>query len=242
MPLKTATPTVSNQTTWQRTLFDFAYFKPQSAITDTDPDVWEHMPEEIDTTKTLRVLLQNPNGIRPSVTEPEFLFSLHVCHNIGVGATCIAETNLNWHHSQHKASMRHCLHRNWKFSRFQSSVPEEQFLGNYQPGGTATIITDQWTSRIIKSGMDPSGLGRWSYITLRGKSDTSICIITAYQVCNDRYTGPKTAYQQQKRHLAAIFRTQQTVATLDPYKQFIYDLHTCQSPNQSMGRVRHHRV
>jgi hypothetical protein len=171
MPLNTATHTVSNQTTGQRTLFDFAYFKPQSTITDNYPEVWGHMPEEIDTTKTLRKLLQNPNGIRPSVTEPEFLFSLHVCHSIGVGAICITETNLKWHHSQHKASMRRCLHRNWKSSRFQTSVPEEHFLGNYQPGGTATIITDQWTSCIIDSGMDPFGLGRWSYVTLRGKSE-----------------------------------------------------------------------
>jgi hypothetical protein len=187
--------------TTQRTLYDFAYFKPQSSITEADPEVWGHMPEQIDTSATFQILLQNPNGIQPSVTKPEFLFSLHISHEIGVGALCLAETNLNWHHSQHKFVLKCCLHQNWQSSKFQTSVPDEVFLGNYQPGGTATIVVDCWTSCVLNSGMDPYGLGRWSYVILRGKSDTNICIITAYRVCNDRYTGPKTAYQQQKRQL-----------------------------------------
>lgn len=218
-------PTSPSPVSGQKTLFDFHYFKPQSSITEADPDVWGHMPEQIDATKTFRILLQNPNGIRPSVTEPEFLFSLHICHEIGAGAICLAETNLNWHRSQHRASMRRCLHRHWKSSRFQISVPKEEFLSNYQPGGTATIITDQWTSRIISTGMDPYDLGRWSFVHLRGKSDKTICVITAYRVCNDKYTGPKTAYQQQKRQLSEIFRDQKTQSVNDPYKQFIVDLH-----------------
>jgi hypothetical protein len=226
---------VNQNNSGNKTLYDFAYFKPQSSITEADPEVWGHIPEQIDTTRTFRILLQNPNGIRPSVTEPEFLFSLHICHEIGAGAICLAETNLNWHHTQHKLSLCRCLHRNWKTSRFQPSVPTEEFLGNYQPGGTVTIITDRWTSRIITTGMDPYDLGRWSYVTLRGKADTIICIITAYRVCNDKYTGPKTAYQQQKRQLAAIFREHQQQPQLDPYKQFIIDLQCWITSLQSVG-------
>ncbi len=156
------------------------------------------MPESIDTSSTFRLLFQNPNGICPSVTEPDFMFSLHLCHKIGAGAICLAETNLNWHHTQHHASLRCCLHRNWSASKFQISVTDEIFLGIYQPGGTTTLVVDRWTSRIIKSGMDPYSLGRWSYVILRGKQDINLCIITAYRVCADKYTGPKTTYQQLK--------------------------------------------
>jgi len=230
-PVPPAQPMVPNQ----RTLFDFAFFKPQLSITEADPDVWGHVPEQIDTSATFRVILQNPNGIRPSVTEHEFLFSLHISHEIGVGALCLAETNLNWHHSQHKFALKRCLHRNWQSSKFQTSVPDETFLGNYQPGGTATIVVDRWTFRVIASGMDPFGLGRWSYITLRGKSDINICIITAYRVCNDRYTGPKTAYQQQKRQLSSLFHSQSKVVPLDPYRQFILDLHSWITSLQALG-------
>jgi hypothetical protein len=160
------------------------------------------------------------------VTDPEFMFSLHLCHEVGVGAICLAETNLNWHYYQHTAALRRCLHRNWSSSKFQTSVPNEKFIGNYQPGGTTTIITDRWTSRVVQSGMDPFGLGRWSYVILRGKSETTICIITAYRVCNDKTTGPKTAYQQQQRQLAELFRQENKVTNVDPFRQFILDLHS----------------
>jgi hypothetical protein len=83
--------------------------------------------------------------------------------------------------------------------------------------------------------MDPYGLGRWSCVTLRGKADTIICIITAYRVCNDKYSGPKTAYQQQKRQLAAIFREHQQQPQLDTYKQFIIDLQCWITSLQSEG-------
>ncbi|MFN9959175.1 MAG: hypothetical protein ACK55I_39285, partial [bacterium] len=54
----------------QKTLFDFSYFKPYASISPQDPDIFGHLPQEIDTSRTLRIVLQNPNGIRPSVTEP----------------------------------------------------------------------------------------------------------------------------------------------------------------------------
>ncbi len=59
---------------------------------------------------------------------------------------------------------------------------------------------------------------------LKGKSDINICEIIAYRVCNDKYTGPKTAYQQQRRHLAALFRQTAKVLVPDPFKQFVLDL------------------
>jgi hypothetical protein len=227
--------TKSVQSPMQRTLFDFQFFKPYATISESDPNTWGHTPESIDTSTTFRLLFQNPNGIKPTVTEPDFLFSLHLCQEIGVAAICLAETNLNWNHSQHHVSLRRCLFRNWKSAKFQTSVPEEKFLGNYQPGGTATIVTDRWTSRVIKSGSDPLGLGRWSFIILRGKQDTSICVITAYRVCKDKTTGPKTAYQQQKRHLSSLLRTQGKVSTVDPHRQFILDLQAWITSKQAEG-------
>jgi hypothetical protein len=210
----------------QKTLFDFSYFKPYAFASADDPDVFGHVPQSIDTSKIFRILLQNPNGVRPSVTDPEFMFSLHLCNEVGVGAICLAETNLNWHYYQHTAALRRCLHRNWSSSKFQTSVPDEKFIGNYQPGGTTSIITDRWTSRIVQYGMDPFGLGRWSYVILRWKSETNICIITAYRVCNDKTTGPKTAYQQQKRQLSALLRQENGIINVDPFRQFVLDLHS----------------
>ncbi len=70
---------------------------------------------------------------------------------------------------------------------------------SYQPGGVATIIGGDWVGRLSEKEADVHGLGRWTTCTLKGKDNTKLTIITAYQVCNDHIerTGPKTAFRQQ---------------------------------------------
>jgi hypothetical protein len=59
------------------------------------------------------------------------------------------------------------------------------------------------TLRGMDKGEDPMGLGRWSYITLRGKGTKRVVIVTAYNVCttHNSNSGDTTAYKQQHRIL-----------------------------------------
>eukprot|EP00957_Ditylum_brightwellii_P062431 4737807-Ditylum_brightwellii.AAC.1 len=66
----------------------------------------------------------------------------------------------------------------------------EQTKSNFQPGGTATLVRDKWTSYICNSGKDK--LGRWSYTTLKGKFGQRVTIVFAYCVF--------VAIRQQKKH------------------------------------------
>jgi hypothetical protein len=61
------------------------------------------------------------------------------------------------------------MSRIWDTSKFQVSSSQEIFKSSYQPGGTFTAITGKWTSTVVSKGDDPYNLGRWSYVTLRGK-------------------------------------------------------------------------
>jgi hypothetical protein len=97
-------------------IFDFPFFKPHASPSTDDPDTWGHAPEEINTGETFQILHQNPNGIKPSIIDPEFPFSLHMCHELGVGALCLVETNIDWHQTQHISSTKRCLHRTWSNS------------------------------------------------------------------------------------------------------------------------------
>jgi len=72
-------------------------------------------------------------------------------------------------------------------------------------------------------------------VILRGKQDINLCIITAYRVCANKYTGPKTAYQQQKRQLSAMYRAQNKLVNPDPNCQFILNLHSWISHLQQDG-------
>jgi hypothetical protein len=152
--------------------------------------------ESIDAKQTFRILLQNPNGIHPHISYSDFLFGLHVAESLGVGALCMPETNLNWEPQQVTAT-RKCFAKTWKHHCFQYSQGDEIFYSLYKPGGTLTAVTDLWTSRVELKGVDPYGLGRWSFLALRGKNNLFVYLITVYRVCDNKDSGPKTASRQQ---------------------------------------------
>jgi hypothetical protein len=77
-----------------------------------------------------------------------------------------------------------------------------------------------WASRVLRSGKDPTGCGRWSYICI-GKNDEKFAIVTVYRVGHNRNAGDATAFQQQ-------YRTQYADETarveINPHKQAMIDL------------------
>jgi hypothetical protein len=71
----------------------------------------------------------------------------------------------------------------WKYTCAVTSHTKEDNPQEYQPGGTLAIVCNKWTSRVVEKGTDPFGLGRWTYIGLRGKNNTHSLIVSAYRVC-----------------------------------------------------------
>ena len=56
------------------------------------------------------------------------------------------------------------------------------------------------TSTVSRTGYDKTGLGRWSWIKLTGKSGVTKRVITAYCPCNGNLNQPSTVYAQQKKY------------------------------------------
>jgi len=110
------------------------------------------------------------------------------------------ETKLNWT-SSITYNVNKWFRQTWQSSVNQSSQIEEGFSSYHQPGGTLTAVVGQWASRVLFKGQDPFGLGRWSYITLRGKGGKLVTFILAYRVSQKHSSsvGMKTAYMQQYR-------------------------------------------
>jgi hypothetical protein len=88
------------------------------------------------------------------------------------------------------------------------------------------MVCNNWTSRVIEEGVDPFGLGRWSYVVLRGKGSIKILLITLYRVCQQTVNtvGPKTSTAQQFRVLSEQFREANQLDDPIPRHQFIVDL------------------
>ncbi len=180
----------------------------------------------IDSISTFRIFLQNPNGIQPSQTNYSLLQDFHTCEQYGAAVVSLPETNLNWEAHDSVGILNTMIRKTWQHVTTTYSRAMEPFISSYQPGGTATLVCDNWTSRVIGKGEDPHGLGRWSYITLRGKGTTKITIVTAYQVSQKYHLehGERTAYKQQYRLLSQNIRTNNLPIAPHPRRQFFLDL------------------
>jgi hypothetical protein len=86
---------------------------------------------------------------------------------------------------------------------------------NYKPGGTMTTIVGKWQAWVTEKGMDPAGLGHWSYMII-GSNRKKLVVITAYKSC--KTTGLNTTWTQQW-----ILLREQTQDP-DPIREFCQDL------------------
>ena len=64
-----------------------------------------------------------------------------------------------------------------------------------------TIINEQLCSYIKDSGVDHTGLGRWSWYLLEGEPGYKTRVITAYAPCGDKTSDIATVYKQQWRYI-----------------------------------------
>ena len=148
---------------------------------------------------TCRIVLQNINGMQDKA---KTIGERSVEMNISVLG--LIETNTDWKHKAKDSSETELLKTKNAIKAFYNRVAFSfshsaiRFKHRYQPGGTLTITNSKWATRSNTS-TDPTGMGRWSSITMSGKKDRKVTIISAYRVCDQRFAtaGPKTAYRQQ---------------------------------------------
>jgi hypothetical protein len=195
-------------------------------------DIWGDIPETGH--GNCRVVMQNVNGIRG---DNDFA-SAHTMaeHAIQIEGNIIGliETNVDWRSTGSQGKIRNIFRKYWPRVVFASSSSDRRQKGVYQPGGTLSFVTSPWASR-TSAGTDSRGLGRWSTLTVIGRSNTKITFITAYRVDGTRTTkGPFTAYSQQLYLLE-----EKDSANTDPISNFYTDL---KELIQKMQREQHEIV
>jgi len=132
---------------------------------------------------------------------------------------CIQESNLNW------TDCIRCLIYNlfqtaFMHTKISTSNSIEHGNDNYQPGGTFLATLGCYAARVITTGTDPTGMGRWTYHELIGQRNNWYMIITAYRVGPQQLTiGTQMAYTQQYN----ILLTQNDLHP-DPRERFVVDI------------------
>jgi hypothetical protein len=137
------------------------------------------------------------------------------------GGISLIETNVEWKKYDYRANTENLLRKTFGSTRIVYSTSDEQVEeSHYKPGGTVTSALGHWASRVLRSGKDLMGCGRWSYVCL-GKNDKKYAIVTVYRVGHNLNAGDATAFQKQ-------FRTQYADETArvetNPHKQSMIDL------------------
>jgi hypothetical protein len=92
----------------------------------------------------------------------------------------------------------------------------------FKPGSTASAALGEMVHRVVKTGRDGTGCGRWSYITFKGKDNKHITVLTAYIVCSQREPGDTTASKKQQ---CIQYADEELIPyVLDPHNQTLIDL------------------
>jgi hypothetical protein len=167
---------------------------------------------------TFRFIFQNIQGL------PIDPYS-HQHHQIGMALKemeadvfGIAEINLNfrvlgpsfqWSERFRNLQRHHSIH---SFNRHNSSTKRVLF------GGTGLISTGASSHRVINSGADETGMGRWVWTLFAGRNQTQLRVISGYRPNPDHSDRPGTVYSQQEKHLTSIRDKR------NPRRAFIKDL------------------
>ena len=119
----------------------------------------------------------------------------------GFDCFLMAEVGLNWRKIGHNDRWFERIWGKLKTSKsiFTHNVTELPITKTLHPGGVGMIASEEVTHRVIETGKDPTGLGRWCWMRLQGRNGIRVRIITVYRPCDT--PGATTVFQQQNRYL-----------------------------------------
>ena len=94
----------------------------------------------------------------------------------------LQEINITWNKCRNQDRFSERI-RNpaQEFARYSVAYNKHDKQYRHQYGGCISLGIDQVTHRISGSGADERGLGRWSWLLLKGKDKILVRVITAYQ-------------------------------------------------------------
>ena len=94
--------------------------------------------------------------------------------DLDAGVILFNETNTDWKNYDLKGEYNNRVKQHWPTNRTQFSISKARAEKDYLPGGTATTILGKWVGRVLQSTEDPTKMGRWSAVQLRGGKQEKI--------------------------------------------------------------------
>jgi hypothetical protein len=171
--------------------------EPDSTQIGIDRESNEHFGDQIsqiNQDQTIRLPMTTDN--------PKNKIIYNTITNKQINIIGLAETNRCWHKLKEKDRWKNRTRGWWESSHcvFGYNMKDGDIASAFQPGGTTLISINNSSHRVISSGRDSSGLGRWTWTLYRGKHNVTLRIITAYRPCKPSTPGPNTTYSQHQQY------------------------------------------
>jgi hypothetical protein len=182
--------------------------------------VWGDSPEAINERSIYRHYGGNINGLKPFGEHPGLVSGLKHLRRLQARGVSLIKTNVEWKKYNYRANTEKLLRKTCGSTKIAYSTSDEHVEeSHYKPGGTVTAALGHWASRVLWSGKDPTGCGRWSYICL-GKKDKMFAIVSVYRVGHNHNTGDATELQQYRTQYA----NETAKVEINPHKQTMINL------------------
>ena len=142
----------------------------------------------------VRLAVHNTNGFH-SDRARKGAEEIDAMETLGIDLLGLTETNVNWKNELKNEVAAWVRLAFGTGSTVMASAPSN--AKHYLPGGVAMMAKGKIEGRITRR--VPDSLGRYTYMALKGKTNTGILVVTVYRVCQKKgtKTGPDTAYMQQ---------------------------------------------
>ena len=137
--------------------------------------------DRVNTMGFFRVLSHNVNGLSTTDDNASVRSFAATMQEKSVSLFGIQETNRNFERPLMISSFHEVIRGVSTQHKGAVSSAKLQWPTNYQPGGTAVSVRNQWATRLLDKGSDD--LGRWSWLTLAGRGNMKITYISGYRVC-----------------------------------------------------------
>ena len=139
----------------------------QKKGTGADSEWGDNMGEK---TNEIRVAFQNINGLPKSKDHPKNKDFVEIETKLQIDIMGISEVNLYWPKVAIEDQLQARIREWWQSSHIERAfLKEDGVPSHYQPGGTAMMAIGQISSRVIGSGRDNTGMGRWSWTRFQEK-------------------------------------------------------------------------
>jgi hypothetical protein len=153
---------------------------------DPNPELFYGDPIETKAPADIRIFLQNTKGLTYTIEGTDYEFYFRSLHDIQADVASLVETNTAWQHSYLRGELirraRQIRDTTIKFSYATSTIDPAGLQETFQAGGTVTAVMGDFTHTVFGGEVtDPTGQGRWSGCTMRGKHSQMITILTAYR-------------------------------------------------------------